>query len=104
MNIFLSVINWTLELELDNVIFELDCNMVVDHINSSIEDVSEFGAIIAHVSQLLRLLPNFNVEFVWRQKNILAHKFARIVTSLHSARYFDYVPTCIALSIGNAIK
>lgn len=48
----LKAIKWSIDLGLEVVSFELDCKMVVDHIKSNKEDVSEFGYIIAHVRQL----------------------------------------------------
>lgn len=53
-------------MDLDFVSFELDCELLVDHVNNNKEDIYEFGAIVAHCRGLLSLKPNFNVEFVSR--------------------------------------
>lgn len=41
----LTAIQWAIDLDLENASFELDCKLVVDHIETNKEDISEFGTI-----------------------------------------------------------
>jgi len=48
-----TTLDWVSNQQFDNVDFTLDCKRVVDCVNSSIDDSSEFGCIISACKQLL---------------------------------------------------
>jgi ribonuclease HI len=78
-----------------HVMFESDSKSVVDAITSSHFGSSEFSAIISHVKSLLLLCPNFEVKFVKRQANMVAHSLARAAYSMPSRCIFESIPRCI---------
>jgi ribonuclease HI len=85
------------------VIFESDSKVVVDAIHSSQSGVSEFSLLISHIQSLLRLHNYFEVKYVRRQANKVAHFLARAAFSLSSRRIFDYVPPCIETYLNNEV-
>jgi ribonuclease HI len=74
------------------VIFESDSKVVVDAIHSRNVGVSEFCSIISSIQSLLLLYPNFEVKFVKRQANSVAHTLARAAYSKTSRYIYDLVP------------
>jgi ribonuclease HI len=83
------------------VIFESDSKLVVDAISSSQSGISEFSILIAHIQSLLRSHNYFEVKYVKRQANNVAHTLARAAYSMSSRRIFDSVPRCIETIISN---
>jgi ribonuclease HI len=77
------------------VIFESDSKVVVDAIHSRNVGVSEFCSIISSIQSLLLLYPNFEVKFVKRQANSVAHTLARAAYSKTSRYIYDLIPPCI---------
>jgi ribonuclease HI len=77
------------------VIFESDSKLVVDAIYSGQSGVSEFSLLISHIQSLLRLHNYFEVKYVRRQANKVAHYLARAAFSISRRRVFDSVPPCI---------
>jgi ribonuclease HI len=77
------------------VIFESDSRLVVDAITSSNNGISEFSHLIAHIQFLLRSNNYFEVKYVKRQANNVAHTLARAAYSMSSRRVFDSIPRCI---------
>lgn len=50
-----------------------------------------------HMRQILRYKPNFVVEFVRRQVNVvIAHSLTRVATSFSRPYVFETLPTCIS--------
>ncbi|EEF37986.1 hypothetical protein RCOM_0703970 [Ricinus communis] len=70
-------LNWDVLLELQNVIFDVDAEAVVDVIQSRSSDVSEFGVFIKDCLSFLADNLSFQVWFVKQQANVVAHKLAR---------------------------
>lgn len=67
--------------------------------------MSEFGAIIHdECLNFLSVKPNFKVEFVRRQANIIVHMLARVATSFASHHFFSDVPDCIVHDIELEMK
>lgn len=99
-------INWTKELNIPNVIFEMNCKTVVDDINSTKKDASEYGSIILDCKNNLLILPQpNNVVFVKRQVNMVAHSLVRVaLLSLVLNVLFFSVSDCIASIIINEIQ
>ncbi|KAK2442300.1 hypothetical protein QL285_013507 [Trifolium repens] len=82
------------------VIFESDSKLVVDAISSRQSSVSEFSLLISHIQSLLSLHNYFEVKYVSRQANKVAHYLARAAFSM-SRRIFDSVPRCIETYLNN---
>jgi ribonuclease HI len=85
------------------VIFESDSKLVVDAIRSRQSGVSEFSLLISHIQSLLRLHNYFEVKYVRRQANKVAHYLARTAFSMSRRRVFDSVPPCIETYLNNEI-
>jgi ribonuclease HI len=77
------------------VIFESDSKLVVDAISSRQVGVSDFSILISHIQSLLSLNNYFEVKYVKRQANKVAHSLARAAFSMSRRRVFDSVPPCI---------
>ena len=73
----LGALEWVVESGLQQVIFETDAKLVVDAINSSEDDISEFGDIIAKCRAILDCHDFFSVQSVRRQANGFAHALAQ---------------------------
>jgi ribonuclease HI len=85
------------------VIFESDSKLVVDAISSRQTGVSEFSILISHIQSLLRRNNYFEVKYVKRQANKVAHSLARAAFSMSRRRIFDSIPPCIATYLINEI-
>jgi hypothetical protein len=94
-------IQWISSLGYHNVIFELDCKMVVDDVHNSKMNLSEYGSIIQNCRTLLDHYNDFVVVFTRRQANGSAHALAREALSHASRSTFDVIPFCIATIIMN---
>jgi len=83
----------------------LICKKVVDCVNYSVDDNSEFGCIITACKQLLLdRFQNSHVEFNRRQANRVAHELAQTALSNPSPHIFDDVPTCIWHILANEVQ
>jgi ribonuclease HI len=85
------------------VIFESDSKLVVDAISSCQAGVSDFSILISHIQALLRLNNYFEVKYVKRQANKVAHSLARAAFSMSRRCVFDSIPTCIDSLLSNEI-
>ncbi|KAK2456835.1 hypothetical protein QL285_004167 [Trifolium repens] len=85
------------------VIFESDSKLVVDAIHSRQSGVSEFSLLISHIQSLLRVHNYFEVKYVRRQANKVAHYLARAAFSISRRRVFDSVLPCIETYLNNEI-
>jgi ribonuclease HI len=83
------------------VIFESDSKLVVDAISSRQAGVSEFSILISHIQNLLRINNYFEVKYVKRQANKVAHSLARAAFSMSSRVVYDSVPRCIETYLSN---
>ena len=91
-----TALDWISNQQFDNVDFVLDCKKVVDCVNSSLDDSSEFECIITACKQLLEdRFQNSHVEFNRRQANRVAHELTQATLSNPSPHIIDEVPTCI---------
>ncbi|XP_058788236.1 uncharacterized protein LOC131662466 [Vicia villosa] len=57
---------------------------------------SEFNVIINSIKLLLLAFPNFEVKFVKRQANLVAHSLAKAANSWTRRMLFDVIPLCIS--------
>jgi len=100
-----TTLDWLSNQQFDNVDFVLDCKMVVNCVNSSIDDSSEFGCIITTCKQLLvDRFQNSHVEFSRRQTNRVAHELAQAALSNLNPHVIDDVPTCIWHILANEMQ
>jgi ribonuclease HI len=82
-------------LNLENIIFECDSQTVVKAIHAQSGGNSEFSIIIASIKSLLNLHSNFEVKFVKRQANSVAHLLAKAANSWSRRNVFHTIPLCI---------
>jgi hypothetical protein len=87
-----------------HIIFESDSKIVVDAITTTHVGTFEFSAVISHIKSLLLLCPNFEVKFVKRQANMVAHSLARAAYSMPSRCIFESVSRCIDNYINNEMN
>jgi hypothetical protein len=83
------------------VIFETDSMNVVIAIHNLRGSFSEFSSIICNIINVPLYNPNFMVNFIKRQANIIAHTLARAVIFLSSHYLFEMLPLCITLLLHN---
>jgi hypothetical protein len=79
----------------DRVVFETDSATLVQALSYPSHGDSEFSAIVSSIIYQLSLHSNFEVKFVRRQANMVAHTLARAACSWASHRIFDSYPSCI---------
>jgi len=79
----------------DRVVFESDSATLVQALSSPEHGDSEFYAIVSSIIYQLSLHSNFEVKFVRRQANMVAHTLARAVCSWASHRIFKFYPSYI---------
>ncbi|KAK2456441.1 hypothetical protein QL285_003807 [Trifolium repens] len=77
----LEAMRMACNMNMHKVMFETDAQIVVGAANSNHVGVSLFSTIICNIKNLLLLNPNFEVKFVKRQANSVAHKLARATNS-----------------------
>jgi ribonuclease HI len=83
------------------VMFESDSKSVVEAIYSRQSGVSEFSLLISNIQSLLNLHNYFEVKYVRRQVNKVAHYLTRATFSMSRRRIFDSVPPCIDTYLNN---
>ncbi|XP_058746722.1 uncharacterized protein LOC131619666 [Vicia villosa] len=81
--------------QLDKVIFESDSQGVVQAIDSNYKGDSEFSLIIKSINSLLQAFPNFEVKFIKRQANSVAHSLAKAANSWSRRSFIHLIPPCI---------
>jgi len=87
----LDVIHFAVVNGWDQVVFESDLATLVQALSSLGHGDSEFCAIVSCIIYQLSLHSNFEVKFVRRQANMVAHTLARVVCSW---AFYSY-PSCI---------
>ncbi|CAL1401342.1 unnamed protein product [Linum trigynum] len=87
-----EAILWCQNQRLREVCFEGDAKVVIDKINQADASDSRIGAILAEIIHLLMVRPGFDVRFVGRGNNRVAHLVARKALSLYptTSRSFDF--------------
>jgi len=79
----------------DRVVFEFDSSTLVHALSSQGHGDSEFYVIVSSIIYQLALHSNFEVKFIRRQVNMVAHTLARAACSWVSYRIFNSYPSCI---------
>ncbi|XP_058776163.1 uncharacterized protein LOC131650472 [Vicia villosa] len=82
-------------------IFESDSQQVVQALSSNTPGSSEFFSIINSIKLLLLDFPNFEVKFIKRKANMVAHTLAKTVNSWSRRWMFDVIPPCSTLYLIN---
>jgi ribonuclease HI len=82
-------------MNLTHISFETDSQIVVKALQTSYVGVSLFCVLISSIKNMLLLNSNFEVKFINRQANSVAHKLARVAGSWASRCIFYLIPPCI---------
>ncbi|XP_058751093.1 uncharacterized protein LOC131624131 [Vicia villosa] len=83
------------------MIFESDSQQVVKALGSNSKGSSEFITIINSIKSLLLDFPNFEVKFIKRQANMVAHNLAKAANFWSRRCLFDVIPPCITFHLIN---
>ena len=75
------------------VIVESDAKAVVDAVNGSFSDISEFGNLIGNCRRLVLENPNVRISYVRRQANGVAHALAKAAHYYASPSLWQQVPS-----------
>ncbi|GAU41436.1 hypothetical protein TSUD_98320 [Trifolium subterraneum] len=89
---------------LDRVQFESDSKVLIEAIHMQRRGNSEFLSIVHDILSLMSSFINFEVKFVRRQANLVAHALARAANSWASFHRFENIPFCIEHLIFNEMK
>jgi ribonuclease HI len=84
----LEAIKFAAANDMSSVIFESDCKVIVDIVNSSHLPQNELGDILSTCKGLLSIHTSFIVNYVRRQANEVAHSIARASLSNPSPHVF----------------
>jgi ribonuclease HI len=80
---------------LERVQFESDSQVLVEAIRTKRQSNSEFLSIVNDILLLMLSCANFEVKFVMRQMNSVAHTLARAANSWTSFHRFEIIPSYI---------
>jgi ribonuclease HI len=80
---------------LTHVVIETDSKSVVNALRHSRSGSSEFIFIISQIKNILCRNPNFEVKFIKRQANMVAHTLARAAIAWSRRCTFESPPPCI---------
>jgi hypothetical protein len=98
----LKALNSVHELQLANVDFELDSQIVVTRFHGKKEDASEHGDVINDCKRIYNSLFTNSRLFIKRQQvNEATHALTRVTTSIANFHLFIDIPTCISNIIDN---
>lgn len=101
----LIALEWTRDLGLSNVVFELDAKLVVDKFHSNQADNTICGAIIRDCKELFSsYFINSVIEYTRKKANVVAHTLARVATNMANPQDFDDILFCIVNLIINEIQ
>ncbi|GAU48314.1 hypothetical protein TSUD_405310 [Trifolium subterraneum] len=89
---------------LDRVQFESDSKMLVEAIHMKRRGNSEFLSIVHDIISFMSSFLNFEVKFVRRQANSVAHALARAANSWSSFHRFENIPLCIEHLVINEMQ
>lgn len=99
--VFKEAIQCVISLNLDRIIFESNSFRVVRTFHSAAIGMSEFYTIIRDVQFLLYNFPNFEVKFIKRQANMVAHSLAKSANSWARRSIMHVISPCIELFVMN---
>jgi hypothetical protein len=90
----------------ERIIFESDCLTVVNVITNdySYRYENELCTPLSTCKSIFTANANYNIAFVWRQANRVAHNLARASILQSSPMTFDHPPSCISSIIIDEMK
>jgi hypothetical protein len=91
-------------MNLEHIVFESDAQTVVDAVHMRRGRCSEFSMIIPTIKNLLNLHSNFEVKFVKRQANSVAHVLDKAANFWARHRIFYLIPPYIDNLLSNEIN
>ncbi|KAK9113953.1 hypothetical protein Syun_020750 [Stephania yunnanensis] len=102
---FREVLSWIKHMPVPKVVFELDSLIVVQNINSSAPNNTEFGSIIQNCKELLGSRSRWKVQFVKREDNSVAHAMAKLA-KLHArdSEWCEFPQEIIELNVQDVIS
>ncbi|GAU32459.1 hypothetical protein TSUD_144680 [Trifolium subterraneum] len=89
---------------LDRVQFESDSKVLIEAIHMQRRGNSEFLSIVHDILILMSSFINFEVKFVRRQANLVAHTLARAANSWASFHRYENIPVCIEHLVFNEMQ
>ncbi|GAU35307.1 hypothetical protein TSUD_389320 [Trifolium subterraneum] len=89
---------------LDRVQFESDSKVLVEAIHMKRRGNSEFLSIVHDIISFMSSFLNFEVKFVRRQANSVAHTLAMAANSWSSFHRFENIPLCIEHLVVNEMQ
>jgi len=93
-----------LGLNLNRVVFETDCHLVVNYVLNNISYVNELGSLLSNCRTLLLSNPSYVLTYIRRQANRVAHNLARASILHASPNIFFHPPYCIDSIIFDEMK
>jgi ribonuclease HI len=88
----------------ERVIFESDCQTVVNAITNDYRYENELGTLLSTCKSILTANASYNIAFVRRQANRVAHNLARASILQSSPMTFYHSPSCISPIIIDEMK
>ncbi|GAU14651.1 hypothetical protein TSUD_97150 [Trifolium subterraneum] len=89
---------------LNRVQFESDSKVLIEVIQMKRRGNSEILSIVHDILSLMSSFINFEVKFVRRQANLVAHTLARAANSWASFHRFENIPFCIERLVFNEMQ
>ncbi|GAU40431.1 hypothetical protein TSUD_397500 [Trifolium subterraneum] len=89
---------------MDRVQFESDSKVLIDVIHMKRRGNSEFLSIVHDILDFMSSFLNFEVKFVKRQANSVAHTLARAANSWSCFHRFENIPLCIEHLVFNEMQ
>ncbi|GAU21441.1 hypothetical protein TSUD_32720 [Trifolium subterraneum] len=89
---------------LDRVQFESDLKVLIEAIHIKRRGNSEFLSIVHDIFSLMSSFINFEVKFVRRQTNLVAHTLAMAVNTWTDFHRFENIPFCIEHLVFNEMQ
>jgi len=93
-----------LDLGLNRVVFETDCQLVVNVVLSNSTYVNELGSLLSNCRAMLFSNASYALAYVRRQANRVAHNLARASILHASPNIFNHPPHCIDSIILDEMK
>ncbi|XP_058783384.1 uncharacterized protein LOC131658067 [Vicia villosa] len=77
-----------IQVQMERITFESDSQIMVQVVHANYVGNSKFSVIISSIKNMLELHSNFEVKFVKRQANLIAHLLVRTTNSRLGVRFF----------------
>lgn len=88
----------------NHVVFELDCKIVIEKINTTCQDLTELENIVVGYRKILVTYSYYAIGFVKSQTNGIAHELVRLTPLLPSLYSIDNTIPCIEYLIHNEMR